>query len=182
MKKPIIFAAALAAVALVAGYFFLLPLINGTPAAAIDEEEEDEPVAEQRVKKLRRPAEPELVYQLPERVLNLSATQGTPRYARFQLALEFERPKNSKPAAKPKEGEGEGKEGPAPVDPALEPVVARMVMIDDALVRIFGSMTADELTTAEGKEALKTRVLEAVTELVASPEPVGVYILRLVVQ
>ena len=180
MKKPVIFAAVLAVIVLVGGYFFLMPMLQGTPATVDDEE--DEPVAEKRANKPRRAAEPELVWQLPERVLNLNTVQGTPRYARFQLALEFARPPSAKPATKPKEKEGAGTDPLVAIDPALEPVVARSVMIDDALVRIFTTMTAEELATTEGKEVLKAKVLDAVAELVPSPELVNVYILRLVVQ
>lgn len=187
MKLPIILAAVVAVVVLAVGYFFALPMIKGKPAVALDEEEEEPtPVAATKKKHKNTAHEPGLIYPLPERVLNLATTGGVPHYARIELALEFARPANAKPA-KAAKGGGHGGHGAAtaepPLDPALEPVVHRKAQIDDALLRILGTKTVEEMTSSEGREQLKGEILEAVAEIVGrKPEIIGVYIVRLIVQ
>ncbi len=185
MKKPIMFAGIAAVVLLVVGYFVVFPMLKGKPAADAADAEEDEPVAAAAAKKpKRKTAEPGLIFPVSERVLNLTSTDGAPHYARIELALEFAPPAGSKPA---KSGGAEGGHGAAkstePVlDPLLEPVSARKVQIDDMLVRIIGSKTLTEMTGNEGRDALKQDILGALQEMIVSPEPVGVYIVRLIVQ
>lgn len=185
MKKPIMFAGIAAVVLLVVGYFVVFPMLKGKPAADAADRDEDEPVAAVTKKKpKRKAAEPGLIFPVSERVLNLTSSDGAPHYARIELALEFEVPAGAKVAKGrgSSGGNGEAKEtGPA-LDPLLEPVMARKVQIDDMLVRIIGSKTVGEMTTNEGREALKQEVLTALEEMVVSPEPVGVYIVRLIVQ
>ena len=185
MKKPLILAAVAAVVVVALGYFLVLPMLKGKLVEAVHEDE-DEPVAAAAVKKkTKRHAEPGLIYPLPDRVLNLSSSGGAPRFARIELALEFDKPAAAAhgKSAKHAKPEAHGaKEGAAPVDPALEPVAARKAQIDDALVRIIGSKTLESMTTSEGKEALKEEILDAVTEIVPTMDLLNVYIVRLVVQ
>jgi flagellar protein FliL len=180
MKKIIIIAGVLAVVLLAAGYFFVMPMLKGKPVQAV-EEEETETVS--RSKKPKRQPEPELVYPITERILNLMSTNGTPHFARIELAIEFEVPKGAK-LTKPAAGGAHGAPatGPAPLDPLLEPVEARKVQIDDLVLRIIGSKTLEEMTTAEGKEAVKQELIEELEKLIEKPEPINVYIVRLVVQ
>lgn len=187
MKKPIIFAVPVALVLLAAGYFFLLPLLKGSPAAALDEE--GDPVAEVSAKpaiKKKKVAEPGLIYPMADRVFNLASGPGGPGYARIELALEFEKPPPTAAKSAPKEGapakEGAAKTGAEPLDPALEPVVARKAQIDDAVVKIVGSKTKEMMISAEGKDALKLEIMDAVTTIVPTMDIIAVYIVRLVVQ
>jgi hypothetical protein len=126
------------------------------------------------------------MYPISDRVLNLATVGGQPHFARVEMTLEFLAPDTT--AAKKTEekkaeaAHGSGTTSAAPLDPALEPVNAYKPLIDDALVRIFGAKTVEGLTSAEGKEALKTEILEAVTEIVPKPDIVGVYIIRMIVQ
>ena len=190
MKKPILLAAIVAPLALVAGYFFVLPKFKGTPAEALDDEgpavtAAAKPAAGGRstaAAKKKRNAEPGLIYPAPDRIFNLRSAPGERHYARIELAIEFEKPAGEKgSAAKKKEGAPAKSEGPV-IDPLLEPVVARKAQIDDALTRIVGAKTADELSTTAGQEALKAEILEAVTEIVPTMDPLAVYIVRLIVQ
>jgi flagellar basal body-associated protein FliL len=188
-KLPLILAGVAAILILAAGYIFVLPMLSGGSHAQAVEDEEmlDEPPAKSSATtKRKRPkaAEPGLVYPLKERVLNLAPENGQLRYARIELALEFENPsKGATPAAKKAEGGGHGAPaGTVAIDPALEPVTARMPMIDDAILRIVGQKSAGAITTTEGREQLKQQIYDAVAELVAKPEITGVYIVRLVVQ
>jgi flagellar basal body-associated protein FliL len=183
MKLPVILAGVAAVVLLAAGYFFVLPMLRGTPAAAVDEEDEDPaPVAAARSKK-DAAHEPGLIYPMPERVLNLATSGGVPHYARIELALEFERPAGAKAAKSGGGGHGAAAGAAPPLDPALEPVAERKAKIDDAVLRIVGTRTLEEMTTNEGREHLKQEILESVAELIGSrPEITGVYIVRLIVQ
>ncbi len=175
MKKPLILAAVAALALLAAGYVFLLPLVKGKSAEAV---EEDEPVA--TAKRPRRPAAPGLIYPVSERVVNLAGPPGAPHYARIELALEFEPPRGAKRGNAAEAG-GHGDKEPA-LDPALAPVVARKAQIDDMLLRVISAKSVEQMTSPEGKEALKQEILAALAEIVPEPAPVAVYIVRLVVQ
>jgi len=177
MKKAVILAAVAALALLAVGYVVLLPMIKGKSAEAV---EEDEPVAS--AKKPRRPTAPGLIYPVPERVVNLAGPPGVPHYARIELALEFAPPKGSKKAGAENAG-GHGGSGKEPaLDPALAPVVARKAQIDDMLLRVISARSVEQMTSADGKEALKQEILAALEEIVPEPTPVAVYIVRLVVQ
>jgi flagellar basal body-associated protein FliL len=187
-SKTMIIAGAGAVVLLAVSYFFLLPMIKGGSAEAESHAaadlEHDEEEAPAKPKKKKKAAEPGLIFPMQERVLNLSSQGGVPRYARIELALEFEKPeKAAAPAKKSSGGHGaEAKDAAHALDPALDPVVARKVLIDDAIVRIVGTKTVEMMTSAEGKEALKQEILAAVEEIVYEPAITGVYIVQLVVQ
>ncbi len=187
MKKPLILAAVGAVVLVAVGYFLVLPMLTGKPAEAVDEEAEPVASASSR-KKATKVAEPGLIYSMSDRVLNLSSSGGAPRFARLELALEFEPVADAAhaKAAKGKEAKapahGAAAEGGAAIDPALEPVAARKAQIDDALVRIVGSKTLEAMTTNEGKEALKQEMFDAVSAIVPAMDLLNVYIVRLVVQ
>jgi flagellar FliL protein len=184
MKLPIILAAVVSLALLGGGYFFVMPMMKSQPAAEahdeeLEEEEEEAPAAAKKKKK-KAHAEPGLIYPVSERVLNLVSSGGVPRYARIEMAIEFEKPDGYKP---PKAGGGHGAPAAEPhLDPALEPVEHRKAQIDDTILRIVGSMTVEELTTNEGKDRLKQEILTAIEEMVSSPTVTSVYIVRLIVQ
>ena len=199
LKKPIVLAGVAAVVLLALGYLFVLPMVTGKPAdtqaaGAHSEEAAEEDVSAEEaktpVKRKKKIAEPGLVYPLTDRVLNLATTGGQPHFARTELALEFLPPVDPKghKAKKADHGGGGGHGAPAAaskepaLDPALEVVNPYKPQIDDALVRIFGTKTVEGLTSAEGKEALKQEILDAVSNIVPKLDIVGVYIVRLIVQ
>ncbi len=187
MKKPMMFGGVAAVVLLALVWFFVLPMMKGKPAEAVHEEDEEEVHATATAKKKpRRVPEPGLFYPVSDRVVNLAGPPGVRNYARIELSFEFEPPADAKGHAK-KDAGGGGHGAPASaepaLDPALEPVAARKVQIDDAVLRIISSKTAEEITSAEGKEALKAELMEAVDTLLGGkPSIIGVYIVRLVVQ
>jgi flagellar basal body-associated protein FliL len=150
-----------------------MPKMKGKPVAADDEE--DTPVAGRTAKK--KSTEPGVMYPISERTLNLTSPGGQPHYARLEMAIEFAIPRG----AKAQKAGAEAK-SPVPLVPILEPVEAHKAQIDDLLVRVVGSKTMDQMTTNEGREALKQELLDGVTEIVDSPEATSVYILRLIVQ
>lgn len=182
MKKAILAAGVVAAVLLAAGYFVVMPMM-AAKTVVVEEDEEEEIVATPVKRKPNRNAEPGLTYTLPDRVLNLAVSGGTLHYARVELVLEFEKSEEHGAGKKKEEkGEGEAKGGAAPLDPALEPVAARKVMIDDLIIRVLGAKTKEQISSPEGQEALKAEILDAVSELVPKPQVTAVYITRLMVQ
>lgn len=90
-------------------------------------------------------------------VLNLKAPASAPNYVKTILALEFERPE--KPWI--------GVSGDALTAKNIEfthHLEHEMPKILDAIATIFGSHTADEVSTVEGKEELKAELIEAINE------------------
>jgi flagellar basal body-associated protein FliL len=190
VKHPAALAVLVAIPLLLVGYIFVLPRVQGGSTAdahagpALKGGEQDVDGAPAR-RRRGRTVEPGLIFPVPDRVLNLKSTDGTPRYVRLELALEFEvkgGAAKSEKHEKEKGGHGAPKESGPTLDPALEPVVRYRPLIDDALIRIVGGKTAAEMMSVEGREALKQELLDAVWEIVPAPEVVGVYIVRLVVQ
>jgi flagellar basal body-associated protein FliL len=171
-KLPMIGGGALVLLAL--AYFLVLPKLQGAPAAHAEEEEEEEEIHAKA---------PGLMYPISERVLNIAGAPGSPHYARIELAVEFKKPKGYKPPKAAGGGHGApAKDAAPPLDPALEPVAHHQTQIDDALVRIIGAKTVEEMTSTEGKEHFKKELLAAVNELVGKPAATHVYIVRLIVQ
>ncbi|GEM_PF-1742093 len=167
MKKPIIFAAPVALALLAAAYFFVLPMLKGStppaqPAAAADSG--DGTPTPHKAKK--RPA-PGLIYPMQERVLNLASPDGAPHYARVELALEFTPPDGYKPKPVPA---AKGTATTPVVDPALQPVTDRMPQINDALVRIVGAKTVQQMTSTDGKEQFKQEFSAAIADIVPAPD------------
>lgn len=185
MKKPIIFAAPAALALLALAYFFVLPMLSAKPAAkpAAEAQADGQPAdGTATPRRARRKApEPGLVYPLKERVLNLATSAGGQHYARIELAMEFTRPEGSKPAKAAAEAKG-AKTTEAPLDPTLAPVTDRLPQINDALVRIVGAKTAEEMTSAEGKDAFKKEFMAAIDAIVPKPDLQAVYIVQLLVQ
>lgn len=90
-------------------------------------------------------------------VLNLKAPATAPNYVKVIIALEFERPK--KPWI--------GVSGDALTNKNVEfthHLQHEMPKILDAIATVFGSHTAAEVSTVEGKEALKAELIEAINE------------------
>ena len=185
MKKPIIFAAPAALALLALAYFFVLPMLSAKPAAKpaadaqADSQSADSTATPRRAK--RKAPDPGLIYPLKERVLNLSSSGGGQHYARIELAMEFARPDGAKPAKAAADAKG-AKATEPPLDPTLAPVTDRLPQINDALVRIIGAKTAEEMTSAEGKDAFKKEFSEAIDAIVPKPDLQAVYIVQLLVQ
>lgn len=181
MKKPIIFAAPVALALLAAAYFFVLPMMkNSTPPAkpADAADTGDGGNSTPTPHKTKKHPAPGLIYPIAEHVLNLASPDGAPHYARIALALEFTPPDGYKP--KPAAA-AKGTATPPP-DPALAPVEERMPQINDALVRIVGSKTVQQMTSADGKDQFKQDLSAAVSDIVPAPDLQAVYITELVVQ
>lgn len=187
MKKPLIIAGVAAVAILALGYFFVMPMVKGkaaaapTPSAASAGDNAD-PGATPRAQRKKHATEPGLMYPLAERVLNLAASPtGGTHFARIQLTLEFDRPATG-PGSKPPAAGAAAKSTAVVLEPGLEPVTARKAQIDDAIVRIFGAKTFEMMTSTDGREQLKQDIIDAIGEIVPSPNISAVYINNLIVQ
>lgn len=90
-------------------------------------------------------------------VLNLKAPASAPNYVKAIIALEFEKP----------EEPWIGVEGDALTAKNVEfthHLQHEMPKILDAVATVFGSHTADEVSSVEGKEKLKEELIEAINE------------------
>jgi flagellar basal body-associated protein FliL len=191
VKKPVVIAGVAAVVVLALGYFFVMPMMKGkaapapTATAAAGADDSADPAATPKPKRKKHPTEPGLMYPLSERVLNLAASpSGGTHFARIQLTLEFERPAVG-PGSKPpvaKAGAADAKSTAVVLEPGLESVTARKAQIDDAIVRVVGSKTFEMMTTDDGREALKQEIMDAISDIVPSPDISAVYINNLIVQ
>jgi len=101
-------------------------------------------------------------------VLNLKAPASSPNYVKTIIALEFERPE--KPWI--------GVSGDALTAKNIEfthHLEHEMPKILDAVATVFGSHTADEVSTTEGKEALKHELIEAINHHLREEKVESIY-------
>ena len=101
-------------------------------------------------------------------VLNLKAPASAPNYVKVIMALEFERPD---PA-------WVGVEGEALTEKNIEftaELEHEMPKIHDAIATVFGSRTADEISTVEGKEALKAELIQAINHHLPKEKVESIY-------
>ncbi|GBD23794.1 hypothetical protein HRbin29_01467 [bacterium HR29] len=113
-------------------------------------------------------AAPRPTVRLEERVLNLKAPPTAPHYVKTIIALEFEDPTHAwlglKGEALAKKNEEFAKE--------LEPELHR---IWDVVTSVIGAKTIDEVSTSEGREALKEELKEALNHVLHDHKVERVY-------
>lgn len=101
-------------------------------------------------------------------VLNLKAPASAPNYVKTIIALEFERP----------EEPWVGVTGDALTAKNIEfthHLEHEMPKILDAVATVFGSHTAEELATVDGKEALKAELIEAINHHLHEEQVQNIY-------
>jgi flagellar FliL protein len=119
--------------------------------------------------------------ELPSFIVNLSETSN---FLKLKLLIEYD-PEVLAKAAGGGEGEGGGHEGgegkPAGLPGALG---TRQPMIQDAIIKVLSVKKASEVLTAEGKDAIKDELVEAINEASGLEEPpvVAVYFMDFIVQ
>lgn len=120
-------------------------------------------------------AAPRPTVRLEERVLNLKAPASAPHYVKIVIALEFEdaekRWVSLKGEALATKNEEFAKE--------LEPELHR---IWDVITSVIGSKTIEEVTTTEGRDALKQELKEALNEVLHERRVERVYFQTFVTQ
>jgi flagellar FliL protein len=116
-----------------------------------------------------------VMVDMSTKIINLADTTGR-RYIRLTVVLEFA-PEPSA-TAEPKSTEGE-------VDPneALKTEIAnRMPLMDDVVITLLSTKTYEELYTADGKEALRKEILDAINTKLPEFRVIAVYFTEFVVQ
>ncbi len=114
------------------------------------------------------------------KIINLAEPSGN-KYIRLTVTLEFEPDEEAVDA----EGEAaaEGEEAATPtVSPFDTYIEARMPILDDTVITLLSTKTYEALYTAEGKEALRQELMQAIAERIPDHKLINVYFTEFVVQ
>jgi flagellar basal body-associated protein FliL len=111
---------------------------------------------------------------LPERVLNL-ADSNTGRYLKIAAAIEFKPEKDD--WYKASDEERKKKE-----DEFRKVMASRLAIMQDAFIMHISSKRSTDLMTLEGKERLKSELLQRLKAVVKEPEVVNIYFTEFVMQ
>lgn len=162
MKDPKILAGAAVLLGVVFWFVLKPQFLDKTPAPP--------PTAEQLA------AAPKPTVKLEERVLNLKAPATAPNYLKTLIALEFADPKHTYLGAK-----GDAVLAKDTVYAAeLKP---EMPKIWDAIIQVIGGKSASEVSTPDGRDKLKTELIDAVNkQLDADHKVQGIYFETFVTQ
>ena len=98
---------------------------------------------------------PKPTVKLEERVLNLKAPSTAPNYVKTTIALEFSDPKHTYLGAKGAAIEAKDLAYAADLK-------ADMPRVWDAIIQVVGGKTADQVSTPDGRDKLKTELIDAV--------------------
>lgn len=111
---------------------------------------------------------------LPERVLNL-ADSGTGRYLKIAAAIEFKPEKDD--WHKATDEERKKKE-----DEFRKTMASRVAIMQDVFIMHISSKRSTDLMTLEGKERLKSELIQRLKAAVKEPEVVNIYFTEFVMQ
>lgn len=146
-----------------AGAFFFVKMYL-VPRVTVDTEAAEEIVQQER--------EPAQIHMVEDLVVNPAGTNGT-RYLSASIGLEYAKAINSEKSASSSGGHGAG---PAGGIGTKEPVIR------DILIAILTSKNIEQLSSAEGKEALRTEIMEKVNHEIAPDTVYKVYLVDYVLQ
>jgi flagellar FliL protein len=159
-KKVLIIAGAVLFGALF--WFFIKPALLGSAPP--------KPPTDKEIAEAPRPT-----MTLEERVLNLKAPASAPNYVKAVIALEFEDPKHQwlglKGDALVAKNEAFSKE--------LKPEMHR---VWDTITGVFSGKTVDQVSTSEGKDQLKTQLLEAINKELPHEKVENIYFVTFITQ
>lgn len=112
---------------------------------------------------------------LEERVLNLKAPASTPNYVKAVIALEFEDPEHKWIGLK---GEALAAKNEAYAD-ELKPEMHR---VWDIITAVVGGKTVDQVATTEGKEQLKSQLVEAINKELHAEKVENIFFVTFITQ
>ncbi len=119
-----------------------------------------------------------VMVNMSTKIINLADTTGR-RYIRLTVVLEFApEPASTEEAESSKEGEEE-------VDPLAEfraDIDSRMPLMDDVVITLLSTKTYENLYTADGKEALRKEIMDAINNRLPEFHVISVYFTEFVVQ
>lgn len=113
-------------------------------------------------------------YTVTERVVNLQGGAGG-RYLRLEVVLEFE-PEDPKFYTLTGEAHKKAQEK------FLEEIEPKAPAIQDAVLALVSSKSADQILTPAGRERLKDEIASAVVQRIGHPKVVNVYFTQFVAQ
>lgn len=177
-KKMMMIIGGIALLAGVGAGVFVLPMspLAGSPFVALGAgtRPSPEPTQTQEPMKTSKEAtaEPGLMYQMKERIVNL-ADIGTFHYLKSEIVLEFQvsDAKNLKGEALKKRQEEFVKE-----------MANRRPKLDDILTNVLTSKTSAFLSTAEGREKLREELRAKMAEAIGEPKLVHLYFTQFIIQ
>lgn len=108
-------------------------------------------------------------------VFNLKAPATAPAYAKVIIALEFEDPKHTYLGLK-------GAALDAKNLAFTEELQSEMYRVMDAVTRVFGSKSTEDLASIDGKEKLKTDLVAAINKELHEQRVAAVYFVTLITQ
>lgn len=114
-----------------------------------------------------------IIINMATKIVNLADPSGR-KYIRVTVALEFA-PDNEYQAL-------EGEEKAAHLNEFETAITNRMAVMDDVVITLLSTKTYEQLYTAEGKEALRTEMLDAIHQRVPDLHVLNVYFTEFVVQ
>jgi len=146
-----------------AGAFFFVKMYL-VPKVAVEEE-----AAEEIVQQERGPAE---IYMIEDLVVNPAGTEGT-RYLSATIGLEYAKAIDSEKSEGASGGHGAGSAGD---------LGHKTPIIRDILIGILTSKNIEQLSSAEGKKALRLEIMEKINHEVAPDTVYKVYLVDYVLQ
>jgi flagellar protein FliL len=118
------------------------------------------------------------MFTMTSKIINLADPTGR-KYIKLTVVLEFMPPEEvistEKVAAK------EGQAATA-VPTFADEVNARMPIMDDVVIKLLSSKAFEDLYTADGKEKLRTQLMEAIAKSVPDFKLISIYFTEFVVQ
>ena len=162
LLQTVIIIAATQIITLVGAFFFVKMYL--VPKVTVEEEAVEEVSAIER--------EPAKVHMIEDLVVNPAGTNGT-RYLSASIGLEYAKAKNSEKAEKSSGGHGEGAAATSDIN---EPIIR------DILIAILTSKNIEQLSSAEGKEALREEIRTKINYEVAPDSVYKVYFVDYVLQ
>lgn len=115
-----------------------------------------------------------IMFNMSTKIINLADPTGR-KYIRVSMVLEFA-PDNLEYEALPEE------EKNSYLTSFQDEINARMPIMDDVVITLLSTKTFDQLYTADGKEALRKEVLEAIANRMPDYHILSVYFTEFVVQ
>lgn len=108
-------------------------------------------------------------------ILNLKAPSTAPNYVKAIIALEFEVPEKPWVGVSGAALEAKNAEFAHHLQPEMHKIL-------DAVATVFGSRTAEQISSVEGKEELKEALIEAINEHLHEEKVETIYFETLIVQ
>lgn len=176
----------IAVISLATAYIMFAPDEFPKPFRLVYDYTKVQPVAESTVEVLPTPEPPKpgegVMFNMTTKIINLADPSGR-KYIRLTIVLEFS-PEAEGPTPVPEKagGGGEGEAAAVAAPTFEEKITARMPIMDDVVIKHLSTKTFEDLYTAEGKEALRTELMQAIQQAIPNFHLISIYFTEFVVQ